>query len=263
MLERCWSDAGAMLEWCWNDAGTMLESCWNDADTMLAPCWNAAARMLAQRCNDAGTMLGRLERRWDDADAGAMQERCCSCHLKIVFASTYSHVCSLDRQDSALRRRSSNMWTGKTLLSVGGGDGGPIPASKQGCSKRGSKRVDLLWTFVAEATTVVTCPLANGAKRIACTCTTLTEAARWQTTQAARGQLWFACLNMELPHGHSEGTPQENVVDTCLSFRFQNAGWNRLARNTFDEPANDLWYQVHRSTVVCTVAAEKLRPKEL
>ena len=132
MLERCWGDAGAMLEWCWNDAGTMLESCWNDADTMLAPCWNAAARMLAQRCNDAGTMLGRLERRWDDADAGAMQERCCSCHLKIVFASTDSHVCSLDRQDSALRRRSSNMWTGKTLLSVGGGDGGPIPASKQG-----------------------------------------------------------------------------------------------------------------------------------
>ena len=81
------------------------------------------------------------------------------------------------------------MWTGKTLLSVGGGDGGPIPASKQGCSKRGSKRVDLLW-IVAEATAVVTCPLANGAKRIACTFTTITEAARWQTTQTARGQLW-------------------------------------------------------------------------
>ena len=99
------SDAGAMLERCWNHAGTMLESCWNDADTMLAPCWNAAARMLARSCNDAGTMLGRLERCWDDADAGMMQERCCSCHLKIVFASTDSHVCSL---------------AGKTLLSVGG-----------------------------------------------------------------------------------------------------------------------------------------------
>jgi len=94
-----------MLERCWNHAGTMLESCWNDADTMLAPCWNAAARMLARSCNDAGTMLGRLERCWDDADAGMMQERCCSCHLKIVFASTDSHVCSL---------------AGKTLLSVGG-----------------------------------------------------------------------------------------------------------------------------------------------
>ena len=58
------------------------------------------------------------------------------------------------------------MRTGKTLLSVGGGDGDPSPASKQGCSKRGSKRVDLLWTFLAEATAVVTFPLANGAKRI-------------------------------------------------------------------------------------------------
>ena len=82
------------------------------------------------------------------------------------------------------------MWTSKTLHSVGGGDGDPSPASKQGCCKRGSKRVDLLWTFRAEATAVVTCPLAHGAKRIACTFTTITEAARWQTTQAARGQLW-------------------------------------------------------------------------
>ena len=155
------------------------------------------------------------------------------------------------------------MWTGKTLLCVGGGDGDPSPASKHGGSKRGSKRVDLLLTFVAEATAVVTCPLANGAKRIACTCTTITEAARWQTTQAARGQLWFACLNMALPHGHSEGTPQEDVVDTRLSFRFQNAGWNRLARHKFDESANDLRHQVHRTTVVGTVAAEELRPKEL
>ena len=76
---------------------------------------------------------------------------------------------------------------------------------------------------------------------------TITKAARWQTTQAARGQLVFACLNMDLPHSHSEGTPQEDAIDTRLAFRFQNAGWNRPALHNLDEQANNLGHQVHRA----------------
>ena len=56
---------------------------------------------------------------------------------------------------------------------------------------------------------------------------------------------------------------KEDAIDTRLAFRFQNAGWNRPALHIFDEPANNLRHQVHRATVVGTVAAEELRPKEL
>ena len=148
------------------------------------------------------------------------------------------------------------MRTSKNLLSVGI----VIPALRR--TKVAPSGAQSGWPFLAEATAVVTFPLANAAKSIVFF-TAITKAARWQTTQAARTQLGFACLNIALPHCHSEGTPQEDAIDTRLAFRFQNAGWNRPALHSFDEQANNIRHQVHRATVVATVAAEELRSKEL